>query len=140
MTQLLNKILAPLASLFILMLGNGLFTTLLTVRMQLEHVSAWYIGIMQGAYYAGMVLGSFLCEKFIMRVGHIRAFAAFASVATALSIMQGMFINPILWIALRLVIGYCVAGLYIVIESWLLAGTTVKVRGKVLAIYMMALY
>lgn len=140
MPQFVNKIIAPLASLFILMLGNGLFTTLLTVRMQLEQISSWYIGIMQGAYYAGMVLGSFLCERFIVRVGHIRAFAAFASLATAVTIIQGMYIDPILWIALRLIMGYCIAGLYIVIESWLLAGTTISTRGKVLAIYMMALY
>ncbi|MAZ38959.1 MAG: MFS transporter, partial [Legionellales bacterium] len=77
MQKKISQILAPLASLAILMLGNGLFTTLLTVRMQLEQISTWYIGIMQGAYYAGMVLGSFFCEKFIIRVGHIRAFAAF---------------------------------------------------------------
>ncbi|MAZ40233.1 MAG: MFS transporter, partial [Legionellales bacterium] len=71
---------------------------------------------------------------------HIRAFAAFASVTTVVCIAQGMYINPIFWIVLRLIMGYCIAGLYIVIESWLLAGTTLSTRGKVLAIYMMALY
>lgn len=140
MQNQLMKLIAPLLSLLILMLGNGLFTTLLTVRMQIEHVSTWYIGIMQGAYYAGMVLGSFLCEKFIVRVGHIRAFAAFASITTALAMIQGLVVVPFVWVILRLAMGYCIAGLYIVIESWLLAGTTLSTRGKVLAIYMMALY
>ena len=140
MHKKISQLLAPLVSLAILMLGNGLFTTLLTVRMQLEQISTWYIGVIQGAYYAGMVLGSFFCDRFIVRVGHIRAFAAFASVATVVSIAQGMYVNPILWIMFRVIMGYCIAGLYIVIESWLLAGTTLSTRGRVLAIYMMALY
>jgi MFS family permease len=136
----LITLIAPLMSLMILMLGNGLLTTLLTVRMETEQVSTWYIGIMQGAYYAGMVLGSFLCEKFIMRVGHIRAFAAFASITSVLAMVQGLLVIPAVWILLRLAMGYCIAGLYIVIESWLLAGASLAIRGKVLAIYMMALY
>lgn len=140
LSRYVSQLLAPLISLTILMLSAGLFTTLLTIRMQLENVSTWYIGIMQGAYYLGMVLGSFFCERFIQRVGHIRAFAAFAAITTSIALAQGIFVEPTFWMLCRFVAGYCLAGTYIVIESWLLAGATGELRGRILAIYMMALY
>lgn len=115
-------------------------TTLLAVRLAHMGVSSVMIGAMSAAFYGGLVLGSFKIEPFIARVGYIRAYAAFASVLAVVSIMHGLWINAWAWLALRLIAGYSIAGLFVVIESWLLAGSTIQTRGQVLALYMTALY
>lgn len=131
---------APLLSLVLATLANGLFTTLVTLRAHNQGASSWMIGLMVGLYYAGMALGSFRSERFIARVGHIRAYAAIASVLAVVSLLQGLIANEYISFLLRFISGFCVAGIYIVIESWLMASSSKVVRGRILAVYMVALY
>ena len=140
MYTLIKSAIAPLLSLFILILGNGLFTTLVAVRLHSEGSSALMIGLATTAYYGGLVCASFKIERFIIRVGHIRAFSAFASALAVMSLLQGIFVIPWLWLILRFLSGIATAGLFIVIESWLLILGTVKTRGQILAIYMVTFY
>lgn len=140
MFQVLRATITPLISLVILILGNSLMTTLLTVKLSQLGESSIMIGAVSAAYYGGLVLGSFKIEPFITRVGHIRAYAAFASTLAVVSILHGLWINAWAWILLRLIAGYSIAGLFVVIESWLLACSSIQTRGQVLAIYMTALY
>lgn len=140
MFKLILTVIAPLISLFIIVLGNGLFNTLVAVRLELDGASNWVIGAVSAAFYGGVVLGSFLAGSFVARVGHIRSFATFAAITAVVSIIPGLFNDGYLWILLRFINGYSIAGLYIVVESWLLASATLKNRGKILAIYMTALY
>ena len=79
MFRVLILLFVPLLSLFIVTLGNGLLTTLLTVKLNLTGTTSWIPGAVVAAYYGGLVIGSFRIEPFIVRVGHIRAYAAFAS-------------------------------------------------------------
>lgn len=139
-TNVLLKTASPLLSLFIFMLSNGLFSTLLTVRMYQLGDSAIAIGMVTAAYYAGLLVGSLRIEQFIIRVGHIRAFAVFASTLGVTCLLQGIFVDPWFWIAMRFVGGFATAGLFIVIESWLLIMGNATIRGQVLALYMIALY
>lgn len=138
--RVILTIFAPLLSLIIVTLGNGLFTTLVTVRLHLEGQPSWIIGLVSGAYYGGMVLGSFRFERVITRVGYIRAYALIASVLAAVSVLQGILLNPWTDLILRFITGMCIAGSYIVVESWMLARGTTQTRGQILAIYMMAVY
>jgi MFS family permease len=69
-------------------------------------------------------------------VGHIRAFAAMASIASALPILHALWLNPWFWAGLRFTSGVCIVGLYIVVESWLNVVAQSHQRGKVFAAYM----
>lgn len=140
MLKIFTLILAPFVSLFIFTLGNGFSITLTTIRLHYEASSSLLIGIISGAYYAGLAIGSFNIERSIVRVGHIRVFAAFASILSIMGLLQGIFVNPYLWILFRFIAGFATAGLFIVIESWLLTISAVNNRGQVLAFYMVALY
>jgi len=140
MWQVLRASITPLVSLIIIILGSSLMTTLLAVKLAHMGTSSMMIGGMSAAFYGGLVLGSFKIEPFIARVGHIRAYAAFASTLAVVSILHGLWIEPWAWLVLRLLAGYSIAGLFVVIESWLLACSTIQTRGQVLAIYMTALY
>lgn len=130
----------PLISLFILSVGTGFFSSLIPVRLNFEHVSASIIGLNGAAFYLGLVIGSFHIEQYIIRVGHIRSYAAFASLIAVISLIQGIIVDPLLWVVLRFVAGIGMGALYIVIESWLLVCSNATNRGKLLAFYMLSLY
>lgn len=131
---------APLASLIFATLGNGLFTTVISLRLQIQGASSFLVGLMMGFYYAGMVIGAFRSEAFILRVGHIRAYASIASTLAILSLLQGLMDEIWISLILRFATGWCIAGIYIIVESWLLANTPITARGRILAFYMIALY
>jgi MFS family permease len=136
----LQGVISPLISLVIFILGHGLMSTLLTVRLSAEQVDAQAIGLVSGAYFAGLVLGSFANARLIIRVGHIRAYAAYASLICTLTILHGLIVDPWVWAGLRLLGGFATGGLFVVLESWMLVSSTPANRGKLMSLYMILLY
>jgi MFS family permease len=134
--QVFAAILPLLISLGILVLGNGLFSTLLAVRMGIEDFPVDRIGLIMAAYSVGFVLGTLRCPVVVERVGHIRAFAALAAVAAISALVHAIVIDPIVWLLLRVVAGFCLAGLFTITESWINASSSNTVRGQVLSVYM----
>ncbi|MBP6493476.1 MAG: MFS transporter [Rhodoferax sp.] len=136
----MNKLLMPLASLLsgvgMLVVGTGLLFAAIGAQAGLAKFSGLVTGLIMSAYFAGFVYGTYACPVIIRRVGHIRAFAAMASIASALPILHALWINPWFWGGLRFVTGVCLVGLYIVVESWLNVVATSEQRGKVFAAYM----
>lgn len=140
MNNVLLKNIAPLLSLFIFVLGNGFSSTYIASVLTHQDVSPFWIGLMTTSLYAGLVLGSFRIEKLIVRIAHIRSYAAFASLITVLMLLNGVFINVYVWLVIRFLTGFAVAGVFVVIESWLLAHATENTRGQVLSFYMVTFY
>jgi len=118
-----------------LMISNGLLATLLTLRADGLGFSESIIGLMQSAYPLGSLLGCLIAPRMIMRVGHIRIFAAFASVASAAALVHLITYDPWSWGAMRLLTGFCFSGLYIVAESWLNGSASNESRASLLSIY-----
>jgi MFS family permease len=140
MFQLIRTFSAPLLSLILLILGSGLFNTFVSIRLELAHYSAKTTGAVTAALYLGILLGSLKLGGFIEKVGHIRAFTIFAIVSTFLVLAQALWIDPIYWAILRLVCGICTAGIFIVIESWLLMQSPASERGAILSLYLAVFY
>lgn len=136
MRATLAAIAALLTSTAFLLAGAGLLTILVSLRAGLEGFPTIAIGAMTAAYYSGFVAGCALVPYAVRRVGHIRAFAALAAVAACVALAHGLAIAPVTWIALRGLGGFCVAGLYMIIESWLNERATRDTRGRILALYM----
>lgn len=130
----------PLASLFagtgVLLLGIGLFFTALGMRAGLAEFSTAATGLVMSAYFAGFVVGTYVCPALIRRAGHIRAFAAMASIASTTAIVHAMIVDPWVWGLLRLATGVCVVGLYLVIESWLNTVAPNQYRGRIFSAYV----
>lgn len=120
----------------LLMIGNGLQGTLLGVRATLEGFPTATTGLIMSCYYAGFLSGSLITPRVVARVGHVRVFAALASLASASAIVHSIFLDPYSWGAMRLVTGFCFAGLYVVAESWLNDIATNDTRGQLLSVYM----
>lgn len=121
-------------------LGNGLQGTVVSVRASLEGMPDAAIGLMMSSFFLGYFGGSILAPRIIQQVGHIRSFAALASIASGLALALPIFPNPVAWIALRLASGACFAGMLIVVESWLNAAASAHQRGRVLAAYNIVVY
>lgn len=117
-------------------MGIGLLFTALGLRAGLMDFPVTVTGLVMSAYFAGFIVGTYVCPAIIRRAGHIRAFAAMASVASTMPILHALVVTPWAWGALRLLTGACVVGLYMVIESWLNALAPNSGRGKIFAAYM----
>lgn len=117
-------------------LGYGLFLTLVSVRMSLEGFPAQRAGLMMSLGSAGFVAGSFVFVHLIRGVGHIRVFAASAAVVAVTTLLHSLVIDPLAWGALRTVSGFFIAGLLMVIESWIGGVSTNATRGRILALYV----
>jgi MFS family permease len=121
-----------------LMIGNGLNLAVLGVRMVDEGFDVRTSGVVMACYFAGFLLGPVLVVRWLSGVGHIRVFASLASVASCVVLVHFVWVNPISWGVLRFVFGFCMAGLYVVVESWLNDASTPRTRGRTLAVYMIA--
>jgi MFS family permease len=122
------------------MLGDGLQGTLLAVRATREGFTNLTTGLVMSSFYVGYLGGTLWVPKIVKKVGHIRVFAALAAVASACILVHAAFPNPVVWIILRLMSGFCFSGVYIVAESWLNKSATNETRGHLLSVYMVITY
>jgi len=127
---------ALLLGVLLLMLGNGLQGTLLGVRGSAEGFSTTSMSIVMSAYFLGFLGGSRMTPELIRRVGHVRVFAALASFVSAILILYAAVPNPIAWTLMRVVIGFCFSGVYVVAESWLNDKATNDTRGQTMSLYL----
>ena len=135
-----RSVFSLLLSYGLLLLANGLFGTLLGVRSQIEGFGTEVVGLIMAAYFLGLLQGALRASNIVAAVGHIRAFAAFASVMSVTALLHVVIVDPIVWCVLRFASGFCMAGMIIVTESWLNARSTKRTRGKVMALYMITNY
>ena len=122
------------------MLGAGLQGTLLGLRATLEGFPTPVTGIIMSCYYVGYLLGTSAAPRMIRQIGHIRVFAALAALASATILVQAAFVQSVIWAVMRFSTGVCLAGIYVVAESWLNDRASKTNRGRLLAVYMLVLY
>lgn len=134
--RILLPITALLASVALLLGGNGLLGTLLAVRSQAEGWGERTTGLVMSGYFVGFFLGTFTAPPLIRRVGHIRAFAFHAALAAAAVLVYPLWTEPVGWMLLRVVTGVALVGLCTVIESWLNAQAAPEHRSRVFGVYM----
>ncbi len=119
----------------LLMIGNGLLLTLLTVRGAELGFSSTTIGIMQSCYPAGAIIGCIIAPRLVAEVGHVRAFGALASLCSTAALVHLVTNDPISWSAMRALSGFCFPGLYVVAESWLNGQARNETRATLLSLY-----
>ena len=128
---------ALLLGMFLLQIGNGLQASLMGVRGAIEGFSTFELSLIGSAYFLGFLGGSKLAPKFIAQVGHVRVFAALASLISAVLISYPMITDPYAWMILRVMIGFALSGVYVTAESWLNNAATNDTRGQSLSAYML---
>jgi MFS family permease len=120
----------------VIMVSHGFQGNLLGIRAILENFNFIATGIMMSGYFVGYFIGANMIPNLVSKVGHIRVFAAFASMASLSSLVHALFVDPIVWTLARFLTGFSMIGILIIVESWLNDRATNKTRGKVLSLYM----
>ena len=136
MFQAITSFRALLCAVALLLAGNGLLATLLALRANAAGFALEITGLVLAFYHLGFILGSLQAGRFIARAGHIRAFAAFAAIASSAALAHVLVVTPPAWMALRFLSGAAMAGLFMVTESWLNERASGALRGQLLSAYM----
>jgi len=134
------SIIALFSSLVLLVLGNSMLGTVAALRLEIEGFDSGTAGLILAFFSIGFVIGSRFGFGLILRVGQIRAFAVFSALAAAVTLIHPLHISVAGWMALRLVLGFCIAGLMLVVESWINSRASTENRGQLLATYMLLFY
>ncbi len=137
MKQVIASAWAILFGLMLLQVGNSLQGTLMGVRGGIEGFTTFELSLIASAYFVGFLGGSRLAPKMIRRVGHVRVFAALGSFISAALILYPVWTDPYVWMALRVLIGFSLSGVYVTAESWLNNSATNETRGQALSAYML---
>lgn len=116
--------------------GLGILSPLVAVRLTDAGASPTLVGLVSSAYFGGFLLGTLNSHRIIDRVGHIRGFAVFAAIAANVTLAHTLLEQPLAWLGLRVVMGYAIAGIFVVVESWLNDKATEDNRGRIFAVYM----
>jgi MFS family permease len=120
----------------LLQTSSGLFNTYLGLRLTAASVSALWVGSLIAGYYIGLVFGARIGHKLIIRVGHIRAYAATAAIATVTVLAMMLIDNLWIWLGFRFIAGIVLVTQFMVIESWLNEQTENYQRGRIFGFYM----
>ena len=140
MCKVLKNSWALFLGMSFIMMAYGFQGSLLGVRAVQEEFSLTATGFLMSGYFIGYFLGAATIPNIISRVGHVRVFAAFASLASLIILIHSILIHPFIWFILRILTGISMVCMYTVAESWLNYRSTNKNRGSVLSIYMVILY
>lgn len=133
--RLLISFAALFFSVVLLQLSSGGIAPLDALSgIELEF-TAGEIGLLGSAHFAGFFVGCWWAPRLMGSVGHSRAFAAFCATGTIGIIAHMMIVDPLAWTVMRAMTGFCVAGCYTIVESWLQAKVTNESRGRTMGIY-----
>ena len=136
MRKLLKNSWALFAGYFVLMVAHGFQGNLLGVRSVIEEFNFIEVGAIMSGYFVGYFAGANKIPNLVGKVGHIRVFAAFASMASLSILLHAIFVNPVIWTAGRFITGFSIVSIFIVMESWLNDRANNRTRGQLLSIYM----
>lgn len=128
-----------LVAAFLIMAATGALLTIVAVRLSAS-APPFVVGLVSAGYFAGLTSGSLFAFRVILRIGHIRAFTTFATLISATVLAYPLHESAAAWMLWRFLDGFCMAGLYICMESWLNDRATPRSRGQLLAFYMIAIY
>ena len=124
----------------LMLIGSGLLSTYLGLRLATDAVNAIWIGLLMTGYYVGLVMGASVGHRLIARVGHIRAFVTCAGVVTASVLGHALTDRVEVWLLLRWLVGVAMMCQYMVLESWLNEQAESHQRGRVFAGYMLVTF
>ena len=137
MVRQIFPILALLGGMVFLMSGSGLQGILVPVRGQIDGFSAFQLGWIGTGYAIGFTIGCLLIPRLVRRVGHVRTFSTLTALLSVGVLLNGLIVHPLMWALLRGVGGFCIAGCYMVAESWLNERVSNEQRGTMFSIYAM---
>lgn len=132
----LRSVFSLMLSTLLMMVGFGLASYVLPVRSVTEGWSTLTISLIATGYTLGFTISCIITPKFVLRVGHVRVFAALITLLSIAILMCGLVVDWRAWILFRAISGFAISGSYLVIESWLNERVTNENRGMLFSLYL----
>ena len=132
----LRSVFSLMLSTLLMMVGFGLASYVMPVRSVAEGWSTLTISLIATGYTLGFTLSCIITPKFVLRVGHVRVFAALITLLSIAILMCGLVVDWRAWIFFRAISGFAISGSYLVIESWLNERVTNENRGMLFSLYL----
>jgi MFS family permease len=132
----LRSVFSLMLSTLLMMVGFGLASYVMPVRSVAEGWSTLTISLIATGYTLGFTISCIITPKFVLRVGHVRVFAALITLLSIAILMCGLVVDWRAWIFFRAISGFAISGSYLVIESWLNERVTNENRGMLFSLYL----
>lgn len=130
----------PVAGLSIFALASGYLMSLIPLSLPSFGLSITLTPWLASVFYLGLLLGATCIEPIVGRIGHRQSFILFLSALLATILVMMLMPSRESWLTARLFAGISIAGVFVVVESWLLMTQDTKKRAKRLGLYMTSLY
>ena len=140
MKGLFKILFIPILSLMFMALGSGLFTTFVSVRLDLEGISSTSIGVIASSFNAGILAGAILSPSLAVKFGCMRSLIAIYALNTIVILLHLFWIDPFYWAFLRFFSGIALGSFFTVMESWFLKEGSPSMRSQALSLYLIAYY
>lgn len=135
-----SGVVAPIGGLFLFAIAAGYLMSLLPLSLlpldMPEAMAAW----LASSLYGGLLLGAMFIEPLVKKIGHRWSLILSLAVLVVTIAVMWLLPYPMVWLGMRLLAGIATAGVFVVVESWLLLVEDERKRGLRLGLYMTALY
>ncbi|RTZ18313.1 MFS transporter [Vibrio aquaticus] len=133
------RISVPVIALALYAVASGYLMSLIPLMLPEYNLDTSLASWLASVFYAGLLIGAAGVEPLVKKVGHRNAFV-YCLITFIFTIMILPVVpNAAVWVAARLIAGMAVAGVFVIVESWLLHGDE-SARAQRLGLYMGALY
>lgn len=133
------RISVPVIALALYAVASGYLMSLIPLMLPEYGLETSLASWLASVFYVGLLIGAVVVEPLVKKVGHCTAFV-WCLVAFIITIMMlPLLPSATMWIIARFVAGMAVAGVFVIVESWLLHGDE-SARAKRLGLYMASLY
>ncbi|QIR13412.1 MFS transporter [Shewanella aestuarii] len=136
----LSSIATPVIGLTFFAVASGFLMSLIPLSLAYFAISESLAPWLASVFYFGLLIGATCIQRVIKLMGHRRAFILFLTLVALTVVVMLLLPNGLIWLAARFVAGLAIAGVFVVVESWLLMADCPKKRAKRLGLYMIALY
>ncbi|MCL1057247.1 MFS transporter [Shewanella gelidimarina] len=135
-----NSTFTPVAGLAFFAIASGFLMSLIPLSLTSFAMDTSLIAWLASVFYLGILVGTTCIQAVIIRSTHRCALVMFLALLIMTIVLMLLFPTPWVWLAARFVAGIAVAGVFVVVESWLLMADSAKKRAKRLGLYMTLLY
>ncbi|WP_259651252.1 MFS transporter [Shewanella sp. KT0246] len=135
-----SNIVPPVVGLTFFAVASGFLMSLIPLSVTYFDIDLSLIPWLASVFYFGLLVGATCIQRVIKRLGHRRSFISFLTLVALTVVVMILVPHQVTWLVARFVAGMAVAGVFVVVESWLLMANCPKQRAKRLGLYMAALY
>lgn len=136
MRSTIAPVAALLASTFFMLMGGGLGGYLIPLRAVGEGWSTLAISVIATGYAVAFTASCVVTPRLVRRVGHVRVFGVLTTLMGMSLLLHALVVHPLVWVLIRAIAGFSIAGAYMVIESWINEKVTNESRGALFSVYM----